>query len=94
MFSFYNKYFFCFVFRLFSQKQGIAQKLLFEQKKIAAVEKSNQKFAAQASSAGPRIGRGLETGKYTSICIKILRAFNSLIESNFFVQTVTNTYIA
>jgi hypothetical protein len=70
---------------LFSQKQGIAQKLLFEQKKIAAVEKSNQKFAAQASSAGPRIGRGLETGKYT---------FNSLIESNFFVQTVTNTYIA
>jgi hypothetical protein len=56
--------------RLSSQKQSIAQKMLFEQRKILAVEKSMQQNSASqnspgSGSPGPRLGRGLGSGDYS-----------------------------
>jgi hypothetical protein len=53
--------------RLFSQKQSVAQSLLFEQKKIVTVEKILQSQTTpglnRSSPVGPRLGRGLESGE-------------------------------
>ena len=55
-----------FLIRLFSQKQSVAQSLLFEQKKISTVEKilqsQNPSGLNQSSPVAPRLGRGLESG--------------------------------
>ena len=55
-----------FLIRLFSQKQSVAQSLLFEQKKISTVEKilqsQNPSGLNQSSPVAPRLGRGLDLG--------------------------------